>query len=137
MARAVVAYDRDLPEVRDRRPWEPPTSHLVKDDGAPTGWREDDSGRRPSRLLLVPKIRNAVDAWRDNAYPGASEVSRRLFEYWFEEDHEVPGFDAPFRYYFCQREAIETLAWLVEVAGQRDVQRLVREHATKFNPNVA
>ncbi len=23
----------------------------------------------------------------------------------------------PFRYYFCQREAIETLAWLVEIAG--------------------
>ncbi len=130
MAKAVVRYDRDLPEIRGRRPWERPVSHLVKDDDAPTGWREDDSGRRPSRLLLVPKIRDAVDSWRDGGYPGASEVTRRLFEYWFEEDHEVPGFDVPFRYYFCQREAIETLAWLVEVAGQRDTKALIESHGT-------
>ena len=81
MARAVVAYDRDLPEIQGRRPWEPPVSHLIKDDDAPTGWREDESGRRPSRLLLAPKIRDAVDAWRDGGYPGASEVTSRLFEY--------------------------------------------------------
>ena len=130
MARAVVAYDKDLPEIQGRRPWEPPVSHLIKDDDAPTGWREDDSGRRPSRLLLAPNIRSAVDAWRDGGYPGASEVTRRLFEYWFEEDHEVPGFDAPFRYYFCQREAIETLAWLVEIAGQRDTKALIEAHGT-------
>ena len=37
MAKAVVRYDRDLPEIRGRRPWEPPVSHLVKDDDAPTG----------------------------------------------------------------------------------------------------
>ncbi len=130
MAKAVVAYDKDLPGIPNRRPWEPPVSYLVKDDDAPTGWREDDSGRRPSRLLLVPKIRDAVDAWRDGGYPGASEVTRRLFEYWFEEDHEVAGFDAPFRYHFCQREAIETLAWLVEVAGQNDTKALIETHGT-------
>ena len=130
MAKAVIRYDKDLPEIRGRRPWERPVSHLVKDDDAPTGWREDDSGRRPSRLLLAPKIRDAVDSWRDGGYPGASEVTRRLFEYWFEEDHEVPGFEVPFRYYFCQREAIETLAWLVEVAGRRDTKALIESHGT-------
>ena len=92
MARAVIRYDRDLPEIRERRPWERPTSHLVKDDDAPTGWREDDSGRRPSLLLLPPKIRNEVDAWRGGGYRGASDVTRRLFEFWFEEDHEIIGF---------------------------------------------
>ena len=81
MAEAVIAYDRDLPEIPDRRPWERPASHLVKDDAAPNGWRVDDSGRRPSRLLLPPKIRAAVDAWRDGGYAGASEVTRRLFAY--------------------------------------------------------
>ena len=136
MARAVVAYDRDLPEIQGRRPWEPPVSHLVKDDDAPTGWREDESGRRPSRLLLAPNIRDAVDAWRDGGYPGASEVTRRLFEYWFEEDHEVPGFDAPFRYYFCQREAIETLVWLVEIAGQRDTKALIEAHGTIYEKDL-
>ena len=130
MARAVIRYDKDLPEIRGHQPWERPTSHLVKDDDAPTGWREDDSGRRPSVLLLPPKIRDKVDAWRRGGYQGATEVTRRLFEYWFEEDHEVTGFDAPFRYYFCQREAIETLAWLVEMDGQRDARALVETYAT-------
>ncbi len=136
MARAVIAYDKDLPEIPGRRPWEKPTSYLVKDDAAPTGWREETSGRRPSRLLLVPKIRAAVDAWRASGYEGASEVTRRLFEYWFEEAHEVPGFGVPFRYYFCQREAIETLAWLVEIAGQRDTQKLIQTYATKFKKDL-
>jgi hypothetical protein len=46
MAKAVIAYDKDLPEIPGRRPWEEPTSFLVKDDAALTGWREDTSGRR-------------------------------------------------------------------------------------------
>ena len=129
MAKSVIAYDKDIPEIAGRRSWEKPTSFLKKDSTTPTGWREDTSGRRPSLLLIVPKIRAAVDAWREKCYPGASGVSQRLFEYWFEEDHEVPGFSAPFRYYFCQREAIETLVWLVEIAGERDVQKLIHAYA--------
>ena len=78
MAKAVINYDKDLPEIQYRRPWERPTSYLVKDNDAPTGWREDDSGRRPSDLLLVTKIRKAVDAWRASGYEGASEVSQTL-----------------------------------------------------------
>jgi type III restriction enzyme len=136
MARAIIHYDKSLPEIPGRRPWEKPTSFLVKDAAAPTGWRADESGRRPSRLLLVPKIRAAVDAWRDADYPGASVVTRRLFAYWFDEDHEIANFDVPFRYYFCQREAIETLAWLVEIAGQRDVQKLIQAHASKFKKDL-
>ena len=132
MAKAVIAYDKDLPEIPGRQPWEKPTSYLVKDVAAPTGWRVDESSRRPSRLLLVPKIRVAVDAWRDGRYEGASDVTRRLFEYWFEEDREVPGFGVPFRYYFCQREAIETLAWLVEVAGIADAQALIQAYAEVY-----
>jgi len=136
MAKAVIAYHKDLPEIPGRRPWDKPTSYLVKDDAAETGWRVDESGRRPSRLLLVPKIRAAVDAWRAGGYQGASNVTRRLLEYWFEEDHEVPGFGVPFRYYFCQREAIETLVWLVDVAGQRDTQKLIETHASKFKKDL-
>ncbi len=130
MAESVVSYDRDLPQIAGRLPWEAPCSCLVKDDAARTGWREDRSGRRPSQLLLVPKIRDAVDSWRAAGYDGASGVTKRLFAYWFEEDHEVSGFDAPFRYYFCQREAIETLAWLVEIAGRRDALALIRDYGT-------
>jgi type III restriction enzyme len=136
MARAVIAYNKDLPEIPGRLPWEKPTSYLVKDETAPTGWREETSGRRPSLLLLVSSVRKAVDRWREASYPGMSEVTRRLFEYWFEEDHEVPGFPVPFRYYFCQREAIETLVWLVEFAGIADAQKLIQSHATIFNKDL-
>lgn len=132
MARAVIAYDKDLPEIPGRRHWERPTSYLVKDTAAKSGWRVDDAGRRPSRLLLVSKIRAAVDAWREGGYKGASDVTRRLFEYWFEEDHEVTGFGVPFRYYFCQREAMETLAWLVEIAGLVDAQAIIRAFAAVY-----
>ena len=131
MARSVIEYDKDLPEVAGRLPWTAPTSHLVKDEAARTGWSEE-AGRRPSKLLLVPKIRAAVDAWRESGYAGASEVTRRLFAYWFDEDHDVPDFAAPFRYYFCQREAIETLVWLIEVAGQKDAKALINAYGTIF-----
>ena len=136
MARSVIAYDRDLPEILDRCPWERPTCYLAKDDSAPTGWRVEDSGRRPSRLLLAPKIRAGVDAWRNGGYAGASDVTRRLFAYWFDEDHEVAGFDVPFRYHFCQREAIETLAWLVEIAGQRDIKALIEAYGDIYRKDL-
>ena len=133
---SLITYDKALPEIPGRRPWEKPTSYLVKDDGASTGWRENFLGRRPSLLLLVPKIRTAVDVWREQGYAGVSEVTRRLFEYWFDEDHDVTGFPLPFRYHFCQREAIETLVWLAEVAGQRDAKALIENHGKIFQKDL-
>ena len=136
MAKAIISYDRDLPEIPDRRPWEKPTSFLVKDPTTETGWRVDASDRRPSRLLLIPKLRTAVDRWRADGYPGASDVTQRLFAYWFEEDHEVAGFSVPFRYHFCQREAIETLVYLVEVVGLRDAKALIDAYAEVFRADL-
>ena len=124
MAESVVGYQQVLPEVPGRLPWRRPTEHLVKDETESTGWRVA-SGRRRSDRLLVPAIREAVDAWRAARYPGASAVARRLFDYWFEEEHEIDGFETPFRYHFCQREAIETLVWLVEVEGAKDAEALI------------
>lgn len=135
MTQAFITYDKDLPEIADRRPWERPSSHLVKDAAAATGWREE-AGRRPSRLLLVPQVRAKVDEWRNQGYPGASDVTQRLFEFWFDEDHDVLGFPVPFRYYFCQREAIETLVWLVEIAGNHDVQELIKSLAVIYKKDL-
>ncbi len=117
MAEAVTADDRDLPEIPDRCPWERPASYRVKARLPPPAGGWTHPAARPSRPLLVPKIHDAVDAWRDGGYADASDVTRCLFAYWFDEDHEIAGFDAPFRFHFCQREAIETLAWLMEIAG--------------------
>ena len=136
MAKSIIAYDKDLPEIPGRCPWDRPTSFLVKDPAAINGWREDTSGRRPSRLLLIQKLRSAVDRWRDAGYPGASDVTRRLFAYWFEEDHEVAGFSVPFRYHFCQREAIETLVYVVEIVRNQDAKTLVDAYAEVFQKDM-
>ena len=128
MTTALIPYSQELPSVEGRLPWEEPTSHLVKDEGAETGWREE-LGRRSSGLLLVPNIRREVGRWRREGYPGASEITRRLFDYWFQEDHAVLGFPIPFRFYFCQREAIETFVWLTEIAEQGDAQALIARFA--------
>ena len=108
----------------------------MKDNTHPSGWRVDDSGRRPSELMLVPKIREAVDRWRDGGYPGASDVTRELFRYWFEEEHEARGLNGPLRFHFGQREAIETLAWLVEVFAERDAVQLIEKHWTRLSSEV-
>ncbi len=134
-SRSVVAYDKDLPEIPGRCPWEKPTQHLVKDEREANGWKVKD-GRRPSRLLLVPKLRHKVDKWREEDYPGATDVSKYLFQYWFCEDHEVTGFSSPFRYHFCQREAIETLVWLVEIAGYKDLKALIEIYADIYQENL-
>ena len=64
-ARAMTEHanvlELDLPEIADRDPYAPPTSHLEK-TGA-DAWSEVP-GRRVSRTLLVDQIRPAVDAWR-------------------------------------------------------------------------
>ena len=135
MAHPLISYDKDLPGITGRLPWEEPTSHLIKDESAPTRWREQE-GRRDSRILLVPKIRGEVSNWREAGYPGASEVTRRLFEYWFQEDHAILGYPMPFRFYFCQREAIETLVWLTEVASQRDAQDLIKSFADVYKKDL-
>jgi type III restriction enzyme len=109
----------DLPEIAERSPYTVPTSHLVK-TGAAT-WAETQ-GRRPSKTLIVNRIREAVDAWRRDAYPGASTTSRRLLQYWFEESHLDKD---DFRFFFCQREAVETLIYLYEIRGFRDTFELV------------
>src|SRR5438094_9345221 len=130
MPKSVISYQKELPEIPGRCSWEKPNSFVVKDGD---GWRVDESGRRKSSLLLVNKLRKEVDAWRVKEYEGASEVTKDLFRYWFEEDHEVAGFPVPFRYHFCQREAMETLAYVVEVFKRRDCKELIDNFAEAFS----
>jgi type III restriction enzyme len=84
--------------------------------------------RRPTRAALVSGIRLAVDQWRAQGYPGATDTTRRLFQYWFQQDHKTRRKDKPqeFGYYFCQREAIETLIYLYEVRQLRSLYELAR-----------
>lgn len=40
--------------------------------------------RRGTRAALVPGIRTNVDQWRAEGYSGATETTKRLFQYWLE-----------------------------------------------------
>src|ERR1022692_3183302 len=72
---------------------------------------------------LVANIREEVRAWRDSRYAGGSSTSRALLTWWFGTDHlvdQADGAQTQFRYYFAQREAVETVIWLYDTRGVRD-----------------
>lgn len=82
---------------------------------------------------LVAELRRQVKAWRDNNYEGASETSKALLTWWFKEGHTLYNADGSsynFRYYFAQREALETVIWLYEVAQVKDKYDLIRYNST-------
>src|SRR3989304_4054984 len=78
---------------------------------------------------LVAKIRGEVSAWRAASYAGASETFRSPLNWRFETEPLVEQGDgrfSPFRYYFAQREAVETVIWLHDVRKVRDKFDLLR-----------
>ncbi len=82
---------------------------------------------------LVAKVREEVHSWRTAHYPGASATSAALLRHWFETEHLIENADgslSPFRYYFAQREAVETVIWLFEVRRARDKYDLLRFDAS-------
>lgn len=81
--------------------------------------------RKPSKAYLADGIRKAVFAWRQQGYPGVTDTTRRLLQFWFDEDHIVE--DELFEFWFCQREAIESLIYVYEVLKKRVFIDLARE----------
>jgi hypothetical protein len=82
---------------------------------------------------LVAKVREEVKGWRDVGYAGASATSQALLKWWFETDHlieQADGTQSQFRYYFAQREAVETVIWLHDSRGARDKFDLMRFDAS-------
>jgi len=78
---------------------------------------------------LVHKIRLGVKQWRDQGYEDASETTKALLRHWFETEHLLPRADGatePFRYYFSQREAVESVIWLYEMEKARDPYALIK-----------
>ena len=97
-----------------------------------TRWFPADESLRPSadRLMppLVPSLRKRVKEWRESEYAGATATSKSLLTWWFVTPKLWPRADvsthqpqalAEFQYYFAQREALETIVYLYEIAGVR------------------
>ncbi|MGD9562944.1 MAG: DEAD/DEAH box helicase [Pyrinomonadaceae bacterium] len=71
---------------------------------------------------LVPELRKRVKEFRDSGYTGATDTSRSLLNWWFNEPHLIEKVNAPafeFQYYFAQRESLETIVYLYEVLKAR------------------
>ncbi len=77
---------------------------------------------------LVPELRKRVKAFRDSGYENATDTSRSLLNFWFNEQHLIAKADGPdveFQYYFAQREALETIVYLYEVLQAKDAYGLM------------
>jgi len=89
---------------------------------------------------FVSELRKLVKDWRDKNYEGATETSKSLLNWWFKEEHNILGKDGvavPFQYYFAQREAVETVIWLYDVAKVQSKYDLIRYNSTGVvSPNM-
>ncbi len=110
----------------------PDSPHAILDPAI--RWFPADEALRTSsfeKLMppLVPELRKQVKAWRDSGYAKATETSRSLLTWWFKTSHLLPqpdGSMAEFQYFFAQREALETIIYLVDVVGIKDKYDLMR-----------
>lgn len=89
---------------------------------------------------FVPELREEVKKWRDNNYEGASNTSKALLIWWFKTEHttfDATGIAVPFQYYFAQREAVETVIWLYDVAGVESKYDLIKyDKLGRVSPNM-
>jgi type III restriction enzyme len=91
----------------------------LKEGRRPAGYYLKARTRGPQTSLLeeefvpldmVNTIRERVKAWRQRSYPGVTPITRQLLNHWNNPHRER-------KLFFCQREAIETLIWLVEASA--------------------
>jgi type III restriction enzyme len=68
---------------------------------------------QPEENRLINDIRQRVGLWRASNYPHVTQITRRLLGHWSDPQRER-------RLFFCQREALETIIYLTEVAPSRD-----------------
>jgi type III restriction enzyme len=98
---------------------------------APSQSQMDAFQNEYEKLLppLVYKIRLAIAKWRDDGYQGASETSISLLNFWFNQEH-ILG-QNKFSFFFSQREAIESIIYLYEIAKAQDKYELMRFDSSK------
>ena len=92
---------------------------------------------------LVSQLRKKVKEFRDGGYVGATDTSKSLLNWWFNTPHMLDQVDlsacgyaqaggtmTQFQYYFAQREALETIVYLCDVAGVQDKHDMMRFDAS-------
>jgi len=106
-------YDRTTGAAA-KQPGRRPASYWYKLPDADTRRGQLTLGLEEDRrdLILVNKLRNDVDRWRDAKWEGATNVTKDLLRHWMRKDRAR-------RFFFCQMEAVETIIFLNEIRGLR------------------
>jgi type III restriction enzyme len=91
-----------LPELRDGRR---PAGYL-----APSPDGELRLTDEVIELSVVNDLRSRVRDWRGSGYQGATRMTVDLFRHWFDDGRKTSNI----RPFFCQQEAVESIAFLVE-----------------------
>lgn len=78
--------------------------------------------------VCVPAIRAEFKKWRDGGYKGVTDTTNELLNFWFHTDHQLAN-GQTFKFHDAQREAIETLIYIFEVAKVRDRTGLLETYA--------
>jgi type III restriction enzyme len=129
MAKAITKPEGQVTEQNPiiNDPYEEPTRHWTFGEGEPRIVTDRRlSGYLPAikkggQLQItdqvifmdrVNQLRDRVKAWREDEYPGATAVTRELFERWFDPEREM-------RPFFAQREAMETIVFFTEASADR------------------
>jgi len=92
-----------------------------------------------AKILLNEKLKEEIKKWRQKDYDGASTITKRLLNFWFNEEHFIK--DERFEFWRCQREAIEALIYLYEVCKYHSLYEIfknlnIREEYGKRSKNV-
>ncbi len=90
--------------------------HFIKAGRRPAGYVIASQSKKYQEvgdfieLPLANKIRLRVKSWRDKGYPGVTGITKSLLKFWNSKNADGRDFE----FFFCQKEAIETLIWLKE-----------------------
>ena len=79
----------------------------------------------------VPGIKAEVDRWVKSGYlepAGCTETSKALLNYWFHSDHRLADGQG-FVYHHAQKEAMESLVYLFEVAKIKRQKAMLERYA--------
>jgi type III restriction enzyme len=72
-----------------------------------------------SQMYLAKALAGEVQAWADQGWPGVTQTTLDLFNYWFNRDE-----DAGECFYACQKRAIETIVYCYEILNPKNLQEL-------------
>lgn len=92
----------------------------------------DDMSAGLSTAPCVPAVQEAVKDWREKGYKGATDTTRELLNWWFKSEHRLQN-GRLFAYHYFQREAVESLIYLWEVARVRTRTELLEKYARSLN----